>query len=145
MKKLTLAIMLGLGVMVSGCGNEQPAQQQVTQVQQQYKNIDENNVTTPDLKAGDKFYINCNNDKLQSTTIVNGRKIVDRTFGDNKGIAMYFIDVTEYPENGKTEIIVDSVITQLQDAQVQKLGGLYTGTDEKVQVKTINAHIKAVK
>lgn len=138
MKKLELAIMLGLGVMVSGCGNQQPAQQQ-------YKNINENNVTTQDLQVGDKFYINCNTDKLRTSTIVNGRKIVDRTFGDEKGVTMYIIDVTEYHQSGKFEIIVDNVSTQLQDAQLLKMGGLYTGTDEKVQVKTIYAHIKAVK
>lgn len=147
MKKLAIAIMLGLGVMVSGCShNDVPTVQQTQQ--QTIKDLDaQNGIDNPNVIVGDKFYLN-GQPNQEFANKVNNRVFINRVYGGNNGVTHYFVDVTEAQKDTEKKnyvCVVDSVMITTQDAQYLKLGGLYTGTDEKVKVTTIYAHIKEVK
>ena len=153
MKKLAVAVMLGIGVMVSGCGNNdvqvnnvQTQQVQTQQVQtqqvQQVITLNNNTIDKPDLRVGDKVTFNGVRPKLQIVTTVNGRQILNETYGGKHGVTMYSVDITDIPKGKKAVLIVDNVMTMIDDAQNHKLAGYYTGKDDKVVVTTVVGHAK---
>lgn len=149
MKKLALAVMLGIGVMVSGCGNNdtQVNDTQVTQQVNQIKTLDNTNVDKPNLKIGDK--VNFDTDKCQpnqqSGTIINGRKLVTMTYGGEHGMTTYVCDITDIKDGEKVVLVVDSNVVTVQEAQNLKLAGLYTGKGDKVVVTNIVGHAEVIK
>ena len=148
MKKLALAVMLGIGVMVSGCGNIDTAtmDNNIKQAQEnQVKYLTSENVDKPDLRVGDKVKFDDCKPKFQIGTMNNGRKILNLTYGGKHGVTLYIVDVTELPENTKGVMIVDNVMTMVDDAQTHKMSGYYTGTDDKVIVTTVIGHAKECK
>lgn len=148
MKKLAVAIMLGIGVMVSGCGSQQSVQNTTTQSQQtQIITLNNVNIDKPQLSVGNTVNFHNVTPKMQNLTTVNGRKIVNETYGGKNGVTMYMIDITEVTdvERDKVAFVVDTVTTVIQNAQTFKLTGYYTGTDENVVITTVIGHAKVIK
>ncbi len=137
--------MLGIGVMVSGCGNN--ATHQTQQVVQQVKWLDNTNADKPNLKIGDK--VRFNSDKcqpnLQSATIINGRKLLTMTYGGEYGVTTYVCDITDIKDGEKAVLVVDSNIVNVQEAENLKLSGLYTGKGNKVVVTSVVGHAEVIK
>ena len=100
MKKLALAIMLSLGVLISGCGNQQQPQQQVKQVCQ-YDNVDlkamgSYSASQPVIDAGMTFSFS-NSAKLYGKTVDvtdDGKQVVYATAIQDGKLCLYEIDVT---------------------------------------------------
>lgn len=146
MKKLAIAVMLGIGVMVSGCGNNdvQPVQQVV---QQSIKWLDNTNADKPNLKIGDKVRFNTDKcqPKQQSATIINGRKLLTMTYGGEHGMTTYVSDITDIKDGEKAVLVVDSIVVSVQEAENLKLAGLYTGKGDKVVVTSVVGHAEVIK
>lgn len=146
MKKLAVAIMLGIGVMVSGCGSQQSVQNTTTQSQQsQIVTLNNVNVDKPQLSVGNIVKFNNVTPKMQNLTTLNGRKIVNETYGGKNGVTTYMIDITEVKDGDNVAFVVDTVTTIIQNAQTFKLTGCYTGTDENVVITTVVGHAKVIK
>ncbi len=149
MKKLAIAIMLGIGVMVSGCGNNDVQQvvQQVVQQENTIKWLDNTNADKPNLKIGNK--VRFNSDKcqpnLQSATIINGRKLLTITYGGEHGVATYVCDITDIKDGEEAVLVVDSNVVGVQEAENLKLAGLYTGKGDKVVVTNVVGHAEVIK
>ncbi len=146
MNKLAMAIMLGIGVMVSGCGNsvQQPT---ATQQQDQIKWLDNTNSDKPDLRVGDKirFDIDKTQAKQQACTMINGRKMLSMTYAGDHGVTTYMADITDIEAGKEAALVVDQIMINVQDAQNLKLAGLYTGKSHKVVVTTVIGHAKGIK
>lgn len=146
MKKLAVAIMLGIDVMVSGCGSQQSVQNTTTQSQQtQIITLNNVNVDKPQLSVGNTVNFHNVTPKMQNLTTVNGRKIINETYGGKNGVTTYMIDITEVKDGDKIAFVVDTVTTVIQNAQTFKLTGYYTGTDENVVITTVIGHAKVIK
>lgn len=148
MKKLAVAVMLGIGVLVSGCGNNDMQVQNVpTQQTQSIKWLDNTNVDKPNLKIGDK--IRFNKDKCQpnqqSGMIMNGRKLLSLTYGGEHGMTTYICDITDIKDGEDAVFVVDSNVVSVQDAQNLKLAGLYSGKGDKIVVTNVVGHAEAIK
>ena len=148
MKKLAVAVMLGIGVMVSGCGNNDVQVNNVpTQQTQSIKWLDNTNVDKPNLNIGDK--VRFNQDKCQpnqqSGTIMNGRKLLTMTYGGKHGVTTYICDITDIKDGEDAVLVVDSNVVSVQDAQNLKLVGLYTGKGDKLVVTNVVGHAEAIK
>lgn len=147
-KKLSVAVVLGIGVMVSGCGNNATHQtQQVAQQENTIKWLDNTNADKPNLKIGDK--VRFNTDKCQpnqqSNMIMNGRKLLTMTYGGEHGMTTYVCDITDIKDGEKAVLVVDSNVISVQDAQNLKLAGLYTGKGNKVVVTNVVGHAEVIK
>nr|DAU44052.1 MAG TPA: protein of unknown function (DUF4969) [Caudoviricetes sp.] len=150
MKKLALAVMLGIGVMVSGCGNNQDMQVnnvQATQQENTIKWLDNTNADKPNLKIGDR--VRFDTDKCQpnqqSGIIMNGRKLLTMTYGGEHGMTTYVCDITDVKDGEEAVLVVDSNVTTVQDAQNLKLAGLYTGKGNKCVVTNVVGHAEVIK
>lgn len=148
MKKLTIAVMLSIGVMVSGCGNNDVQVNDVpTQQTQSIKWLDNTNADKPNLKIGDK--VRFNKDKCQpnqqSGMIMNGRKLLSLTYGGEHGMTTYICDITDIKDGEDAVFVVDSNVVSVQDAQNLKLVGLYTGKGDKVVVTNVVGHAEVIK
>lgn len=148
MKKLALAVMLGIGVMVSGCGNNdvQNQTQQVVQQENTIKWLDNTNADKPNLKIGDKVRFNdkCQSNQ-QSSMIMNGRKLLTMTYGGEHGMTTYVCDITDIKDGEKAVLVVDSNVVTVQEAQNLKLAGLYTGKGDKCVVTNVLCHAEVIK
>lgn len=149
-KTLTAAILLGMGLLVGGCGNIDTTaiDNNTKQTQeQQIKWLDDTNSDKPDLRVGDKirFNVDKTQPKAQACTMVNGRKMLQLTYAGDHGMTTYLADVTDIPSGVEAALVVDQVMVNVQDAQNLKLAGLYTGKCDKVVVTTVIGHAKEVK
>lgn len=146
MKKLAIAVMLGIGVMVSGCGNNDVQVNNVQVTQQSIKWLDNTNADKPNLKIGDKVRFNTDKcqPKQQSAMIMNGRKLLTMTYGGEHGVATYVCDITDIKDGEEAVLVVDSNIVNVQEAQNLKLAGLYTGKGDKVVVTNVLGHAEVM-
>lgn len=110
-KTLTVAILLGMGLLVGGCGNNQPAQhdQQVKQVCE-YNNIDEKGMGSYTascpirLNNGMKFsFSNVVEFNSKKVDIVDGKQMVYSVIAKDDSLCLYEIDVTDKQGWGKLQ------------------------------------------
>lgn len=154
MKKLAIAIMLGIGVMVSGCGNNATHQtQQVKQVCT-YNNVDLKNMGTssasrPVIDNGMTFtfdrYVQFKDKKVD---VVDGKQVVYGMVNKDNNLCLYEIDVTDKQgwdklENTNNVYQVDIVErSQVSALELYNIG-LPVGDDlnKLVNVTYIKGHI----
>lgn len=145
-KVLTATILLGMGLMIGGCGNNNTDINNVPTVQQaQVVTLDSTTIDKPQLRVGDTVRFHNVQPKFQVGTIANGRKILNETYGGEHGVTMYTVDITDIPKGSNAVFIVDSVTTMMDNAQTHKMSGYYTGKDDKVVITHVLGHAKEVK
>lgn len=144
MKKLALAIMLGLGVMMSGCGNN-TIKCEYTQIH----TLMSGSSASPCLNKGDKF--NFNNPKFDNKIQdinENGEKVVKVLKNNGDKITIYEINVSTLKdgwgtvENENNVYVADAVkIEKIPAYQLAEIG-LYNGNNlaEMVTATHVKAH-----
>lgn len=165
MKKLTLAIMLGLGIMVSGCGHIDTTQMDnaVTKVPQKvecnYKHGDFGSYTASNpvqLEVGKQFgFKGATFNSKKATVTDDNKQVVYGLISRDTSIALYEVDVTNAPngwdklENSNNVYVVDNIIREralVADLvnegiypieQVKNVNDLYNFAD----ITIVNAHI----
>ncbi len=154
MKKLAIAIMLGIGVMVSGCGNNATHQtQQVKQVctynNVNLKDMGTSSASRPVIDNGMTFsfnqYVKFNGKKVD---VVDGKQLVYGMVSKDNNLCLYEIDVTDKQgwnklENTNNVYQVDSVErSQVSAFELYDMGlPVDTDLNKLVNVTYIKGHV----
>lgn len=119
MKKLAIAVMLGLGIMVSGCGNQQTTQQQTTKVECGYEHGDFGGYTASNpvqLEVGKQFGFGGAMEFDSKRIDAENHKVYGLVIRDD--VALYEVDVNNAPqgwdklENRNNVYIADNIIRE---------------------------------
>lgn len=154
MKKLAVAVMLGLGVLVSGCGNNQPTQQQ-TKIECGYVhgNFGSHTASNPvQLEVGKQFGFS--GATFDSKRLDGENKKVYGLVVKN-GVCLYEVDVNNAPqgweklENQNNVYVVDNItrermlVSDLVDMGIYPMEKVKDVNDllKFVDVTTVQAHI----
>lgn len=147
MKKLTVAILLGLGLLAGGCGNNQPTQQKMTCNYTQVEKLGSYSASNPLVDTNKLFSFNgteFNNKQLDVDE--NGNKIVKAIVIRKGHIAMYEVNVSTFAdgwgklENKNNVYQVDEVVHERVPAY--ELGNLSQAENamDMVDVTLVKAH-----
>ena len=150
MKKLAVAVMLGISVMASGCGSQQATPQQVCT----YNNVDlkamgSYSASNPVIGNGMTFsFNNAVQFNSKKVDVVDGKQIVYGMITKDNNLCLYEIDVNgkqgwDKLENTKNVYQADSVDREQVSAFDLYNMGLPVGTDlnKVVNVTYVKGHV----
>lgn len=146
-KTLTAAILLGLGLLAGGCGNNQPVQQKMTCNYTQVEKLGSYSASNPLVDTNKLFSFNgteFNNKQLDVDE--NGNKIVKAIVIRKDHIAMYEVNVSTFAdgwgklENRNNVYQVDEVVRERVPAY--ELGNLSQAENamDMVDITFVKAH-----
>lgn len=147
MKKLTTAILLGIGLLVGSCGNNQPTQQKVTCNYTNVEKLGSYSASFPTVDTNKLFSFNDTTfDNKQLDVDENGNKIVKAIVICKDNVAMYEVNVSTFAdgwgklENENNVYQVDEIVCERVPAY--ELGNLSKAENalDMVNVTYVKAH-----